>query len=482
MTADLVSVDVLSAQRSGQLAMTQSFSSSPRFSPSPVLRFFFSRALFCLYLCLLSLSSVCIVSLPFSRQVGRFPCIINWRIEYLMQAVLFKTHGQVWWWLGGMSLLERNLRLLESAGCETVLILHTADDPLPVLAVPRPLGIIVEAAEVRVFPTNPLTILHSLEFPEHDPLFFFDANLLLDPRVLEALKQRTPPCFLVSANGSPNHLVWRVGWLTQGAIAAGEVVVQQADQLLLTEIERYDTELRGEVVPYCVKITAEHDLPRGWQLLIDRASTHPTDVVEKYVAPPIENWLVHKLCDTAVTPNLVTLLAIAVALTAASLFYQGWFFPAVLLAWITTVLEGVDRKLARVKLMTVPAWEFAPLTSLFYESTWYLALTAYLARTQNPIAWDVGIAVTICNLCDNVLTAAFTQFRGKALDEMGWFDQRFRLIGGRRSIYLVMLLIGFLIGMLLPAFQAVLWWAVVTVLTHLGRIVYHVARHALGQS
>ena len=137
-----------------------------------------------------------------------------------------------------MSLLERNLRLLESAGCETVLILHPADNPLPLLAVPRPLGITVEAAEVKVFPTNPLTILHSLEFPEHDPLFFFDANLLLDPRVLEALKQRTPPCFLVSANGSPNHLIWRVGWLTQAAIAAGEAVVHRADQLLLTSIER----------------------------------------------------------------------------------------------------------------------------------------------------------------------------------------------------------------------------------------------------
>src|SRR5262249_21904688 len=148
-------------------------------------------------------------------------------------------------------------------------------------------------------------------------------------------------------------------------------------------IKRCDTELHDEMVPYCVKITAEHDLPRGWQLLIDRASTRPADVVEKYVDPPIENWLVHKLCDTAVTPNLVTLLAIALALTAASLFYQGWFFPAVLLAWIATVFEGVYGKLARIKLMTAPTWEFAPLASLFYESTWYLALAAYLARTQN---------------------------------------------------------------------------------------------------
>jgi hypothetical protein len=348
--------------------------------------------------------------------------------------------------------------------------------------VPRPLGITVEAAEVKVPATNPLAVLHSLEFPEHDSLFFFDANLLLDPRVLEALKQRTPPCFLVSANGSPNHLVWRVGWLTQAAISAGKAVVQQADQLLLTGIERYDTELHCEVVPYCVKITTEHDLPRGWKLLIDRASTPAADVVEQYVDPPIENWVVQKLCDTAVTPNLVTLLALAVALTAASLFYQGWFFPAVLLAWTTTVLEGVERKLARVKLMTGPTGKLAALASFFYENIWYLALAAYLARTQNPIAWDVGLAIIICDICDSLLTAAFAQFRGKPLREMSRFDQWVSLIGGRRSIYLVILLVGFVLGVPLPAFQAVLWWAVVTVFIHLGRIVYHVTRHAMGRS
>jgi phosphatidylglycerophosphate synthase len=397
-----------------------------------------------------------------------------------MQAVLFKTSGQEWWWLGGMSLLERNLRLLASAGCETVLVLHPADNPLPLLVVPRPLGITVEAAEVTVSTANPLTILHSLEFPDHDPLFFFDANLLLDSRVLDALKQRTPPCFLVSANGSPHHLVWRVGWLTQETIAAGNAAVQHADRLLLTSVEPYDTELYSEGPPYCVKITGKDDLPRGWKLLIDRASRRPADVVEKYVDPPIENWLVHKLCDTAVTPNLVTLLAIAVALTAGSLFYQGWFLPAVLFAWTATVLDGVDGKLARVKLMTTSTGKLGRIAGFCYESAWYLAWAAYLTRTYDPVAWEVGTAFAICNGCDQVLITAFAQFRGKPLGEMSRFDQRFNLIGGQRRIYLAMLLVGFLVGMPLQALQAVLWWAVVTVFIHLGQVLYHVARHALG--
>lgn len=399
-----------------------------------------------------------------------------------MQAVLFKTSGQEWWWLGGMSLLERNLRLLASAGCETVLVLHPADNPLPLLVVPRPLGVTVEAAEVTVSTANPLTILHSLEFPDHDPLFFFDANLLLDSRVLDALKQRTPPCFLVSANGSPNHLVWRVGWLTQETIAAGNAAVQHADRLLLTSVERYDTELYSEVAPYCVKITGKDDLLRGWKLLIDRASKRPADVVEKYLDPPIENWLVHKLCDTAVTPNVVTLLAIAVAFTAASLFYEGWVLFAIVFAWVATVLDGVDEKLARVKLMSSSIGNFSQIASFFYESAWYLSWASYLARTYDPVAWEVGIALAVCNGCDQGLMAAFTQFRGKPLSAMSRFDQWFSFIGGQRRIYLATLLVGFLIAMPLQTLQVALWWAVVTVCTHLGRVLYHVARYALGRS
>lgn len=378
-----------------------------------------------------------------------------------------------------MSLLERNLRLLASAGCETVLVLHPADNPLPLLVVPRPLGVTVEAAEVTVSTANPLTILHALEFPDHDPLFFFDANLLLDARVLDALKQRTPPCFLVSANGSPHHLVWRVGWLTQETIAAGHAAVQHADRLLLTSVEPYDAELHSEVAPYCVKITGKEDLSRGWKLLIDRASQRPADVVEKYLDPPIENWIVQKLCDTAVTPNAVTLLAIAVALTGASLFYEGWALLATLFAWMAIVLDRVDGKLARVKLMTSPLGTLAQGAGFFYESAWYLAWAAYLARMYDPVAWEVGTALVIWNGCDQGLMAAFTQFYGKPLGEKSRFDYWFSLIAGQRRVYLMMLLIGFLMGKPLTALQAVLWWAVVTVFIHLGRVLTHVVRYTL---
>jgi phosphatidylglycerophosphate synthase len=217
----------------------------------------------------------------------------------------------------------------------------------------------------------------------------------------------------------------------------------------------------------------ESDLVRGWRLLIDRVSKRSADFVERYIDPPIENWLVRTFCETAVTPNQVTLLSIAFALAGASLFYQGWFFLAVFFAWVAIVLDGVDGKLARVKLMTSLIGKLEQIAGFFSENAWYVALAARLARTHDPTAWKLGLLVTGCNVLDNVLNALFTAVKGRTLDEMAPFDQWFRLIGGCRGIYLLMLLLGFVLGTPVLALQAVLGWAVATLLTHAGRAAYH---------
>jgi phosphatidylglycerophosphate synthase len=389
-----------------------------------------------------------------------------------MQAVLFKSPGQQWWRLGGMTLLERNLRILEAIGTKTALILHPPGDPLPSLVVPRKLHMETQAAQLMVTAADPLTVLPMLPLEGRTPFFFLDANLLLDPRVLETLRQHAPPCFMVLGNGAYPP-PWRVGWLAPEHLPLGNDVLHQAARVSLRAVTLYNPELRGEVPPYCEKMSSESDLARGWRLLIDRVSKRPADVIEKYIDPPIENWLVRELCDTPITPNQVTLLSIAVALVGASLFYQGWFFLAVFFAWVTIVLDGVDGKLARVKLMTSPVGKLEHVADFFYENAWYLALAAHLAQTYDPAAWSMGLAITACDICDNLIGALFAQFKGKTLDEMSRFDQWFRLIGGRRSTYLLILLVGFLLGAPFLALQAVLSWAGLTVLIHLGRAAYH---------
>ena len=391
-----------------------------------------------------------------------------------MQAVLFKCPGQEWHWLGGMTLLERNLWLLEAKGVDYALILHPPDDVLPPLtALPRRFRLELFGAHVEVAAADPLEILPALRLELRQPFLFLDANLLVDPRVLETLLWQPPPCFFVVGNGADHAPAWRVGWLKAENWPLGNQVLRRASRISLPAVPLYHVELQTEVPPYCERIGDEKDLLRGWQLLIERATKRPADLIEKYVTPPLENRLVRELCDTPITPNHLTLLSVAVALAGASLFYQGWFFLAVLLAWIAIVLDGVNGKLARVKLLTSSVGKFEPILRLFYENAWYLTLAASLARTQGAIAWDIGLAIIGCDIGDKVTTTLFAQLKGKTLDEVSPFDQRFRLFSGGRSLYLLVLLIGFLLGFPLLAFQAVLGWAGVTVLVHLGRVGYH---------
>ena len=395
-----------------------------------------------------------------------------------MQAVLFKCPGQEWHWLGGMILLERNLWLLEATGVDSALILHPPGDTLPPLtALPRKLRLELYGAAVEVAATDPLAILPALRFELRQPFLFFEANLLVDPRALETLLWQTPPCFLVMGNGADRAPAWRVGWFKAEHWPLGNKVLQRANRVSLTAVPPYHAELHAETPPYCEKISSEKDLDHGWQILIDHAAKRPTDVIEQYVTPPLENWLVRRLCDTRVSPHLVTLLSLAGALAGASLFYRGWFFLAVFCAWVAIVLDGVAGKLARIELITLPVSRFEHLVDFFSENAWYLTLAGNLAHLHGPAAWSVGLAITGCNLIDKVIDAFFARLKGKRLDEMSLFDQRFRLVAGCRSIYLLILCVGFLLGFPFLALQAVLGWAGATLLSHLGRAGYHRLRH-----
>jgi hypothetical protein len=76
---------------------------------------------------------------------------------------------------------------------------------------------------------------------------------------------------------------------------------------------------------------------------------------------------------------------------------------------------------------------------------------------------------------------------GKHLDELSPFDRRFRLIGGRRNVYLWFFILGFWSGNPVPVFIAASLWALFTALVHSGRFLHHIRHRAprgirLGQS
>src|SRR5213596_2227676 len=70
------------------------------------------------------------------------------------------------------------------------------------------------------------------------------------------------------------------------------------------------------------------------------------------VHAPIEKWLVSHLCRTTITPNQITLGAGVLGLSVTVLYALGYLWVGALLALIVGVLDGVDGKLARLKVQT----------------------------------------------------------------------------------------------------------------------------------
>ena len=392
-----------------------------------------------------------------------------------MIAILYKTIGP-WWRLGGMTLFERNLRYLDTVNVESAVIIYPKGEIIPALDIPRPLDLYFRLREIEFSGDDPLRILPEIALENNRELFLFNANLLLDIRVLETLGNQMPPCFMYESS-EDEISSWRMGLVRAKDMTVNINTLKGIARLSLDDVSFYAPELRGEATPFCTLIESKQGLVSGWKVLIQKAQKRQGDLIEKYVHPKIQNWIVRKICNTPVTPNQISLFAIIFAVIAAILFYQGNLFFAYFLAFSATLLDGVDGKLARTKLMTSKVGELEHIFDYFYENSWYLALAANMAQTHDSDARIVGLSITTCDTCDKIVSALFKKVKGKTLDEMGGFDRIFRLIGGRRSIYLHILLMSFIINLPFSGMIATLVWAGITVVIHTGRAAYHLLYH-----
>ena len=392
-----------------------------------------------------------------------------------MIAIIYKFPRDSWAQLGGMSVLERNLRSLDKINIEKVRIVIPPGEYPPTISIPRPLGIKQEIIYETLLEDNLLSTLR-VAFPENsESALIFHANLLTDPRILVFLTGSNCAFFTLDTDATPQKN-WRIALLRAKDLEKEDELWAKADLITKNDIASYDTEVRGEVEPYCLGINNPGKLNQGWEILIRRSQKRPGDFIEKYVHPDIQNWMVKRICDTSITPNQISFIVIACAVAGAILFYHGLFLIAWVFAFSATVLDGVDGKLARVKLMTSKFGKFEHVFDYFGENAWYLCLARNLALTSGPSAWLCGIAISACDTVDRIIAALFEKRMKITLDEYSLFDRDFRLIGGRKTIYLFFLLVGFFSDSLYSALKISLAWASFTVFIHATRSFWHFQR------
>jgi phosphatidylglycerophosphate synthase len=362
--------------------------------------------------------------------------------------------------VAGLTLIERLFRQLSEAGVEDIVVLAAAQ------ASPRPPSPRV-SARVRALCSQcdeAWAMLAEVASELEDRFLVVAGDLVVDQRLLNWLAERDSNVLICATHESSPALLGSVDTAVVRS-AAGEAEIGAA-RVAVTSFPTYWARQRGEVPIHLLRIADESDATRAESVLLDHVDKRTKDLPALLFDPPFENFLVRILAPTAITPNQVTLVTTIIAFFGVWLFAHGWLLTAVLLAIGVEVLDGVDGKLARIKLMTSRLGELEHVLDFFYENGWYLALGHHLAATGSVWAWNAALALVVFDLADNLSYMFFARGGGSNLDEASAFLGRFRLIAGRRNIYVWMLLPGVLAGTASVAYAAVVGWAAFTAILH----------------
>lgn len=344
--------------------------------------------------------------------------------------------------LCGVSMIERNLRVLQRLGFSSVTIINAAPELRVALA-------------RRSWARSKLSLEFSDTVPEAERVLLIPGELYCDPRLLNALI----PC----ANTTE--------LMCETAARAPKLLVQNSSttQLDPTRIDPYIGAIRRTLQPRCFP---PGNVADSEEVILDSAQKGTLDI-PAIVHAPIETWIVRRICRTAVTPNQITLFSTVLAIATIVQFARGRLWSGAIMAAIFGVLDGVDGKLARVKVETSELGRWEHELDHAFEYSWWLAL-AYSLGASGQLArpWIFAALMIGGDLFGKVVNRPVMAHTGKPSHDFSAFERGLRLIGGRRNIYVWMLLIGLAVGLPGPVFAGACCWSMITAAIQAVRSIY----------
>lgn len=392
-------------------------------------------------------------------------------------AVIVCTGGDPLRRVGGLTLIERLMRQVqETPGIESIIIAAGPDFTFPDASARVGCPVRVRRSERHDawgIAADAIASPWGLsEGADGRRVLVAGGNQLVDQRLFEQLVCADDNVLISRQRGEGSVLLGVVD-----ADAVRRLSCGKANGITVRPIESFDTYVRkqrGDVPIHLLSVSSSDDVERGWAVLFDHIEKRTKDLPATYFDPPFENFLVRLLAPTPITPNQVTVATGIVGFFVAWLFLQGWLITGLLVAIFVEVLDGVDGKLARIKRMTSRAGELEHVLDFFYENSWYLALGWYFSANGSPWAWAAAWALCAADVADNLSYVYYARRVGGAqwhdylpsLDDSHSFLRRFRLVAGRRNIYVWLMLPGFLFGAAAAAFGVAVAWGVATAATH----------------
>jgi phosphatidylglycerophosphate synthase len=247
--------------------------------------------------------------------------------------------------------------------------------------------------------------------------------------------------------------------LMRGDIAAVDAAKQEA----------YIVDMRRSVRPIFFPAPAPECQPLAERLLRDATQKGVLDF-PALVHAPIEKWLVSHLCRTSITPNQITLGTGVLGFSVTVLYALGYLWAGALLALIIGVLDGLDGKLARLKVQMTKAGKGEHLLDYVVEMSWWIALAYHFHATgQVRYAYLLLLAFFAFTSMERVARGFVQRRVGRSLDDVSRFDRVVRSIAGRRNIYTWLFTFCLLIGAPTTGFIWLCSWGIASALIHIFR-------------
>ncbi len=358
---------------------------------------------------------------------------------------------------GGISLLERNVRLLRHVGAETIYIL--TDDQFSVLApLTSALG---KDKDIKLIDTA-LTLTNTLA--DDDTVIILDEGVLLDERLIAAVAVEEQPhliavfsslapeyeravridpeysfASILKASGQTVRDVCRgLGdWDFTHTLLRHVAALPDTHMLIAANLETYVVSRRRHLPMIWQPLRTAADQSIALNTLLEAAQPHVLDWPGRFLHPPLENALVRFLLPRSVSPVSMLLLAALTGLLAMGCFAAGWLWSGLLLVLLFGPLEGATGKLAWLCVSRRRFDAIMPLLGGLLELGCYAGLAWHFYENVNKSsAWALFLIIFICRMATTALHVFYRNFTGQDLADAGALERKIQLFAGcRNSIF-----------------------------------------------
>ncbi len=351
--------------------------------------------------------------------------------------------------LWGMSVAERNRRMLARAGLKTANRL--ADIP------------------------------RSGRGGENEQILVLDGAAVLDPVLVEALRHRANTILAIeepqgdravaacvdAARTEPVMAFLAGGGRVQEMTALADVSVVRPEQLAGT----FNAALRKRERPLARLLKQGTDSATIERELFAAAYKGVTDLVTRFVWPRPALFLTRQAARAGISPNMVTSLSLLCSIAVFISFATGHFATGLAFGWAMALLDTVDGKLARVTL-TSSKWGnvFDHGIDLVAPPLWWLGWWLGMPGHDQGPAVLLLVLVLGGHVAGKLVEQAFITLFGFKIHIWTRLDSRFRLITARRNPNLLILSIGLILVSPLAAYWAMATWIIISLLFHFVRL------------